>query len=127
MPFFPLSDFQVMKTSMNTPELKITDTQIGAGREAIKGAKVTVNYEGFLESGQKFDSSVDRGRPFSFVLGTGKVIKGWDQGLMGMKEGGKRTLHIPADLAYGPRAVGPIPPNSNLIFHIELIESLPRE
>src|SRR6478609_1593532 len=108
-------------------ELKITDTQAGTGREALKGAKVTVNYEGFLENGEKFDSSIDRGRPFSFVLGAGKVIKGWDQGVMGMKEGGKRTLEIPAHLAYGPRAVGAIPPNSDLIFHIELIESLPRE
>jgi FKBP-type peptidyl-prolyl cis-trans isomerase len=108
-------------------ELKITDTTVGTGREASKGAKVTVHYEGFLEDGKKFDSSVDRGRPFSFVLGAGKVIQGWDRGVMGMKEGGKRTLHIPASLAYGPRAVGPIPPNSNLIFHIELIESLPRE
>lgn len=108
-------------------ELKITDTQAGTGREALKGAKVTVHYEGFLENGNKFDSSIDRGRPFSFILGAGKVIKGWDQGVMGMKEGGKRTLHIPADLAYGPRAIGSIPPHSNLIFHVELIESLPRE
>lgn len=108
-------------------ELKITDTQVGTGREAVKGAKVTVNYEGFLESGSKFDSSIDRGRPFSFVLGAGKVIKGWDQGVMGMREGGKRTLHIPAEQAYGARAVGSIPPHSNLIFHIDLIESLPRE
>jgi peptidylprolyl isomerase len=111
---------------MNT-ELQITDTHLGTGCEASKGALVKVNYEGFLENGNKFDSSIDRGRPFSFVLGAGKVIKGWDQGLAGMKEGGKRTLHIPAHLAYGPRAVGSIPPNSNLIFHIELLESLPRE
>jgi peptidylprolyl isomerase len=108
-------------------ELKITDSQAGTGREAVKGALVTVNYEGFLESGEKFDSSIERGRPFKFVLGAGKVIKGWDQGLVGMKEGGKRTLEIPAALAYGSRVVGKIPPNSNLIFHIELIESLPRE
>ncbi len=112
---------------MTTTELQITDTQVGSGREATKGALIQVNYEGFLENGQKFDSSIDRGRPFQFVLGAGKVIKGWDQGVMGMKEGGKRTLHIPAHLAYGPRAVGSIPPNSNLIFHVELIESLPRE
>jgi FKBP-type peptidyl-prolyl cis-trans isomerase len=110
-----------------TPDLKITDTQTGTGREAVKGALVKVNYEGFLENGVKFDSSIDRGRPFSFVLGAGKVIKGWDQGVQGMKEGGKRTLHIPAHLAYGARAIGAIPPNSNLIFHVELIESLPRE
>ena len=112
---------------MTDNQLKTTDTQVGAGREAVKGAKVTVHYEGFLENGQKFDSSLDRGSPFSFVLGAGKVIKGWDQGVLGMKEGGKRTLHIPAELGYGARAIGPIPPNSNLIFHVELIESLPRE
>jgi len=110
-----------------TTELQITDTQLGTGREAVKGALIKVNYEGFLDNGEKFDSSIDRGRPFSVVLGVGKVIKGWDQGVMGMKEGGKRTLHIPAHLAYGERSVGKIPPNSNLIFHIELIESLPRE
>jgi peptidylprolyl isomerase len=108
-------------------ELKIIDTVPGTGCEAHKGALVTVNYEGFLENGEKFDSSIERGRPFKFVLGAGKVIRGWDQGLMGMKEGGKRTLEIPAHLAYGPRAIGKIPPNSNLIFHIELIESLARE
>jgi peptidylprolyl isomerase len=108
-------------------ELKVTDIQVGTGREAVKGAKITVHYDGFLDDGRKFDSSKDRGRPFAFVLGTGKVIKGWDQGLMGMKEGGRRKLEIPAELAYGSRAVGSIPPNSNLIFEIELLESLPRE
>lgn len=112
---------------MSEAELKITDTQVGTGREAVKGALVKVHYDGHLENGTKFDSSIDRGRPFQFVLGAGKVIKGWDQGLMGMKEGGKRTLWIPAHLAYGPRAIGAIPPNSNLVFHVELIESLPRE
>ena len=109
-------------------ELKITDTQVGHGKEAIKGALIKVHYEGFLEDGTKFDSSHDRGQLLSFVLGTGRVIKGWDQGLMGMKEGGKRTLWIPAHLAYGDRQVGPfIKPNSNLIFHVEMHEVLPRE
>ncbi len=109
-------------------ELKITDTVVGEGKEAVKGALLTMNYEGFLENGTKFDSSLDRGRPFEFVIGSGRVIKGWDQGIMGMKEGGKRTLHIPANLAYGDRAVGGIiPPNSNLIFHVELIEVLTRD
>jgi peptidylprolyl isomerase len=108
-------------------ELKIIDTRTGTGREAAKGALVKVDYEGFLEDGRKFDSSRDRGRPFQFVLGAGKVIQGWDRGLMGMREGGKRTLEIPSQLAYGPRAVGMIPPNSNLIFHVELHEALPRE
>lgn len=108
-------------------ELQIIDTRTGDGREVSRGAKLTVHYEGFLEDGRKFDSSKDRGAPFVFVLSSTKVIQGWFQGLMGMKEGGHRTLRIPADLAYGPRAVGIIPPHSNLIFHIELIECLPRE
>ncbi len=112
---------------MNITELQITDLKVGTGREAVKGAKVTVHYDGFLEDGRKFDSSIDRGRPFSFVLGAGKVIKGWDQGVIGMKEGGIRKLHIPATLAYGPRSIGIIPPDSNLIFEVQLIESLPRE
>jgi len=112
---------------MNISELQITDLKAGTGREAVKGAKVTVHYDGFLEDGRKFDSSIDRGRPFSFVLGAGKVIKGWDQGVMGMKEGGTRKLYIPAALAYGPRSIGIIPPDSNLIFEVQLIESLARE
>ncbi len=109
------------------PELKITDTVVGTGREVKKGALLKIHYEGFLENGHKFDSSFDRGQPFSVVIGVGRVIKGWDQGLMGMKEGGKRTLHIPAHLAYGERSVSTIPPHSNLIFNVELIESLARE
>ena len=108
-------------------ELKITDTVEGTGKEAIKGALIHVHYEGFLEDGKKFDSSRDRNKTFSFVLGAGRVIQGWDQGFMGMKEGGKRTLHIPSALAYGERAIGPIPPHSNLIFHIELVEVFPRD
>lgn len=109
-------------------ELKITDTQEGTGPAANKGALVVCHYTGKLEDGTKFDSSLDRGRPFEFVLGAGRVIKGWDQGLMGMKAGGKRTLHIPAALAYGDRQVGPhIKPGSNLIFDIEMIEVRPRE
>ena len=114
---------------MTTPltELKITDTKAGTGREAVKGALVKVHYDGMLENKEKFDSSIDRGRPFSFVLGAGKVIKGWDQGLLGMKEGGTRMLHIPAHLAYGARALPGIPANSNLIFYVDLLEALPRE
>lgn len=108
-------------------ELRITDIQAGTGREAVKGALLTTQYEGFLEDGTKFDSSVDRGRPFRFVLGGRKVIQGWDLGLLGMREGGKRTLHVPAHLGYGARAIGNIPPHSNLVFHIELLEALPRE
>jgi FKBP-type peptidyl-prolyl cis-trans isomerase len=113
---------------METSDLKITDTAVGTGTAAVKGALIVCNYEGFLEDGTKFDSSLDHGRPFQFVLGSGRVIKGWDQGLMGMKEGGKRTLHVPANLAYGERQIGKfIKPHSNLIFHVELLEVRPRE
>ena len=112
---------------MSTSELILTDLTEGSGKEAVKGALIKVHYEGFLEDGTKFDSSLDRGRMLEFVLGTGRVIKGWDQGLMGMKTGGKRKLHIPAHLAYGERAIGRIPPNSNLIFTVELFEVLTRE
>lgn len=109
-------------------ELKITDTAVGTGIEAIKGALLICQYEGFLEDGTKFDSSYNHGRPFQFVIGSKRVIKGWDQGLMGMREGGKRTLFVPAHLGYGGREVGQfIKPNSNLIFHVELLEVRPRE
>lgn len=109
-------------------ELKITDTEIGTGKAAVKGALIICNYTGLLEDGTKFDSSFDHGRPFQFVIGSKRVIQGWDIGLMGMKEGGKRTLHVPAHLAYGERQIGKfIKPNSNLIFHVELIEVRPRE
>lgn len=104
-------------------ELQITDTIEGAGKAAIKGALLVVQYEGFLEDGTKFDSSFDHGRPFQFVIGSRRVIQGWDQGLMGMKEGGKRTLFVPAHLGYGERQIGKfITPHSNLIFHVELLE-----
>lgn len=121
-------DNLVHNKSMSTNELKITDETVGEGRAVVKGALITVNYEGFLEDGTKFDSSFDRGKPLQFVIGTGRVIKGWDQGLMGMKEGGKRSLFIPSHLAYGERAIGDlIPPHSNLIFNVELIEVLTRD
>ncbi len=113
---------------MEITELKITDSVVGSGKETVKGALISCHYEGFLEDGTKFDSSLDRGQPIQFVIGTGRVIKGWDQGLMGMKEGGKRTLHIPSQLAYGDRQMGPIiKPNSNLIFHVELLEVRTRD
>ncbi len=113
---------------MSLLELKITDTQLGSGLEISKGALIQCHYEGFLEDGTKFDSSLDRGQPLQFVIGAGRVIKGWDVGLMGMKVGGKRTLFIPSHMAYGDRQVGPIiKPNSNLIFHVELVEVRPRE
>ena len=109
-------------------ELQITDTIEGTGKAAVKGALLICHYVGLLEDGTKFDSSYDHGRPFQFVIGSGRVIKGWDLGLMGMKEGGKRTLRVPAHLAYGDRQKGPfIKPHSNLIFHVEMIEVRPRE
>lgn len=113
---------------MNTNELQVTDTLVGTGKETVKGALLIVQYEGFLEDGTKFDSSLDRGKPFQFVIGSGRVIKGWDQGVMGMRVGGKRTLFVPAHLGYGERQVGNfIKPNSNLIFHVELLEVLTRD
>jgi peptidylprolyl isomerase len=109
-------------------ELKITDLVIGSGKETEKGALLIVQYEGFLDDGTKFDSSIDKGRPFQFVFGTGRVIKGWDQGLIGMKEGGKRDLYVPAHLAYGDRQIGSIiAPNSNLFFKVELFEVRTRD
>ena len=99
------------------------DIQAGNGAEAVAGKKVTVHYTGTLKSdGSKFDSSLDRGEPFSFSLGAGEVIQGWDQGVVGMKVGGKRKLVIPAALAYGEQSPSPaIPPNSDLVFEIELL------
>lgn len=113
---------------MSTAEVKITDTVVGTGIEAAKGALCFVQYEGFLEDGTKFDSTLDHGRPFEFVIGSKKVIVGWSQGMLGMKAGGKRTIFIPEHLAYGERAMGKfIKPHSNLIFHVELLEVRPRE
>jgi FKBP-type peptidyl-prolyl cis-trans isomerase len=104
-------------------ELMKEDILIGKGKEAVNGKKLTVNYVGTLEDGTKFDSSYDRKKPFEFVLGGGGVIKGWDMGVLGMKEGGKRKLTIPADLGYGETGSPPvIPPNATLIFEIELLK-----
>lgn len=102
--------------------LKYVDQVVGMGEAAVAGKNVSVHYTGWLESGKKFDSSVDRGQPFSFPLGAGRVIKGWDEGVQGMKVGGKRKLTIPSDLGYGSRgAGGVIPPNATLIFDVELL------
>ncbi|QLI81599.1 FKBP-type peptidyl-prolyl cis-trans isomerase [Chitinibacter fontanus] len=109
-------------------ELIIEDIAIGDGKEAVRGALITTHYTGTLEDGTVFDSSVSKGRPFQCVIGTGRVIKGWDQGIMGMKVGGKRKLFVPAHLAYGERQIGAhIKPNSNLLFEIELLEVLTRD
>lgn len=107
--------------------LKYEESAKGEGVEASSGKTAVVHYTGWLntdgEKGKKFDSSVDRGEPFSFPLGAGMVIKGWDEGVKGMKAGGKRTLYIPSSLGYGARgAGGAIPPNADLIFDVELLE-----
>ncbi len=109
------------KQTMNNG-LVIEDIKIGDGQEVEKFNIVTVNYTGLLENGTKFDSSLNPGRsPFRFTVGAGQVIKGWDEGLMGMKVGGKRKLTIPPELGYGSRDNGPIPANSTLIFEIDLL------
>ncbi|XQE65574.1 FKBP-type peptidyl-prolyl cis-trans isomerase [Pseudomonas sp. P3C3] len=108
-------------------ELKIEDLVLGSGKAAVKGALITTQYRGWLEDGSEFDSSYSRGKPFQCVIGTRRVIQGWDQGLMGMQVGGKRKLWVPAHLAYGERQVGSIPPNSNLVFEIELLEVMTRD
>lgn len=102
--------------------LEYWDIKVGTGEKAIHGEKVVVDYTGWLTSGKKFDSSVGTGHPFEFTLGHGDVIKGWDEGVAGMKVGGKRQLRIPPDLAYGARGYpGAIPPNSTLIFDVRLV------
>jgi FKBP-type peptidyl-prolyl cis-trans isomerase len=103
--------------------LTYVDLIVGTGREAVAGNLVSVHYTGWLTNGTKFDSSVDRREPFSFPLGGGKVIRGWDEGVAGMKVGGKRKLTIPPQLGYGSRgAGGVIPPNATLVFDVELLE-----
>ncbi len=104
------------------PGLQYIDTQVGSGEEAKPGQTASVHYTGYLTNGTKFDSSLDRGQPFSFQIGAGRVIKGWDEGVAGMKVGGKRRLLIPPALGYGTRGSPPvIPPNADLIFDVELL------
>jgi FKBP-type peptidyl-prolyl cis-trans isomerase FkpA len=106
------------KSGLNYEEL-----QVGDGDEAKPGDTVEVHYTGWLKNGTKFDSSKDRGRPFSFALGAGRVIKGWDEGVAGMKVGGKRKLVIPPELGYGKRGAGnSIPPDAQLTFEVELLK-----
>jgi len=114
---------KVEAKEITTPTgLKYVDYKIGEGAQPQAGQTVIVHYTGTLTNGQKFDSSVDRGQPFSFTLGRGMVIKGWDEGLASMKIGGKRKLIIPPELGYGARgAGGVIPPNATLLFDVELL------
>jgi peptidylprolyl isomerase len=105
-----------------TSGLRYIDRDAGTGASPSKGQRVTVHYTGRLTDGKKFDSSVDRREPFEFTIGVGQVIRGWDEGVMSMKVGGKRQLIIPAALAYGARGAPPaIPPNAELVFDVELL------
>lgn len=120
---------ETAQMTANVTELKKIDTVVGDGREAEIGFNVTVHYTGWLydaskedHKGKKFDSSLDRNSPFNFFLGGGQVIQGWDEGVQGMKAGGKRTLIIPSEMGYGARgAGGVIPPNAVLVFDVELL------
>lgn len=117
--------------------IEVEDLVVGTGKKAVKGALINTHYVGCLTDGTVFDSSLQRGREFECVIGTGRVIKGWDLGVLGfeqngqvvepMKVGGKRKLVVPAHLAYGERAVGKIPPNSTLTFEIELLQVRTRD
>jgi FKBP-type peptidyl-prolyl cis-trans isomerase FkpA len=111
-----------MPATTTASGLIIEDITVGSGAEAVAGQYVSVHYTGWLTDGTKFDSSKDRGDPFEFPLGAGHVIKGWDEGVQGMKVGGARKLTIPANLGYGARgAGGVIPPNATLVFEVELL------
>jgi FKBP-type peptidyl-prolyl cis-trans isomerase len=104
--------------------LEYWDIKVGTGAVAQSGQNVKVDYTGWLTSGKKFDSSVGSGKPFDFTLGASQVIKGWDEGVVGMKVGGKRQLRIPSDLAYGAAGIpGVIPPNATLIFDVQLVDA----
>lgn len=107
---------------MTKSAFQIEDLKVGTGKEVTSGDYVVIHYTGILENGNKFDSSYDRGESFETRIGVGEVIEGWDMGVVGMKAGGKRKLTIPPQLAYGDREIGSIPPNSTLIFEVELID-----
>jgi len=120
--FSILAAFLLTLATAQAADMKIRDIKVGTGAEAVTGAEVSVHYTGWLMNGKKFDSSVDRGRPFSFTPGAGMVIKGWEKGVLGMKVGGKRQLIIPPEMGYGARGAGKvIPPNATLKFDIELL------
>ena len=119
------SDMAAVPSTAPSPgadaKVKITDEKIGTGPAVKSGDTVDINYIGTLTNGKKFDSSYDRGQPFETQIGVGQVIKGWDEGVVGMKVGGKRKLVIPPSLGYGDQAQGTIPANSTLIFEVELV------
>lgn len=111
------------ETTQTPSGLRYRDETVGGGPEAKAGDHVVVHYTGTFEDGRKFDSSRDRGEPFTFILGGGMVIRGWDEGVAGMRVGGRRTLLVPPDLGYGARGAGRvIPPNTPLVFDVELLE-----
>jgi len=120
----PAAPAKVDGPGVKTPSgLQYWDLEKGTGPEAVKKANVTVHYTGWLTNGKKFDSSVGTGHPFAFMLGASQVIKGWDEGVAGMKVGGQRQLRIPPDLAYGAKGYpGAIPPNATLIFDVQLVD-----
>lgn len=114
----------VTQVSQNLPQtgVLVSDLKVGEGAEAKPGDILSVHYVGMLTDGKVFDSSIDRGMPIEFTLGAGQVIRGWEEGLVGIKEGGRRRLVIAPDYAYGSQGNGPIPPNAVLIFDVELVK-----
>ncbi|MBX4199924.1 FKBP-type peptidyl-prolyl cis-trans isomerase [Candidatus Parcubacteria bacterium] len=118
--FNPQQVASSMEASQN-PGVQVQDTVVGKGDVASPGDTVTVHYVGQLTSGKIFDSSLDRGEPFTFTLGVGQVIRGWDEGVAGMRVGGTRRLIISPEYAYGENGVGPIPPNATLVFDVQLL------
>ncbi len=112
----------VVPSVMQNQDLKAEDLQVGTGDPVKKGDTIVIHYKGMLTNGQEFDSSYKRSEPFETQIGVGNVIQGWDQGVIGMKKGGKRRLTIPPSMGYGDQATGSIPPNSTLVFDLELLE-----